>query len=115
MDLIKSIIMVLQVLSSIGLIVLVLLQHGKGADAGATFGGGGGGASGSVFGSVGSANFMSRTTAYLATLFIVCTVSLAFVFSGTSTKSGSVLDGVTPVVAPSASPVAPKAADGVPK
>ena len=58
-----TLLQVLQVLSAIAVIVLVLLQHGKGADMGAAFGSG---ASGSLFGATGSANFLSRTTAVLA-------------------------------------------------
>jgi len=60
---------------AIGLIVFVLIQHGKGADAGAAFGGG---ASGSVFGAKGSSNFLSRTTAVLATLFFLTSMTLAW-------------------------------------
>ena len=69
-----SLILVVQVLSAIGVIVLVLLQHGKGADMGAAFGSG---ASGSLFGASGSANFLSRSTGALATLFLACTLALA--------------------------------------
>jgi len=61
-----NIILVVHVLIATGLIALVLLQQGKGADAGAAFGAG---ASGTVFGSQGSASFLTRTTAALATLF----------------------------------------------
>ena len=57
---------VVHVLAALGLIGLVLIQHGKGADAGASFGGGG---SQTVFGSAGSANFLTRATAILAVLF----------------------------------------------
>ncbi len=112
MDVLKSILVVLQVIAALGVITLVLLQHGKGADAGASFGGG---SSGSVFGSVGSANFLSRTTAYLATLFIVSTVLLAFIFTGVSSDSGSVLDKAVAPVAPATAPAAPAATDGIPK
>jgi preprotein translocase subunit SecG len=62
-------------ISAIAVIVLVLLQHGKGADMGAAFGGG---ASGSLFGATGSANFLSRSTAVAATVFFVATLGLAF-------------------------------------
>ena len=65
-----TVLMVVQVLSALGVIVLVLLQHGKGADMGAAFGSG---ASGSLFGASGSANFMSRTTGGLATVFFCAT------------------------------------------
>ena len=61
------------------LITLVLLQHGKGADAGANFGGGG--SSQSVFGSGGTATFLSRTTAVVATLFFVTSLTLAYLAS----------------------------------
>jgi preprotein translocase subunit SecG len=66
--------LVVLVISSIAVIVLVLLQHGKGADMGAAFGGG---SSGSLFGATGSANFLSRSTAVAATLFFVATLGLS--------------------------------------
>ncbi|MEI7445513.1 MAG: preprotein translocase subunit SecG, partial [Burkholderiales bacterium] len=75
MAILWTIAVVIQVLSAIGVIVLVLLQHGKGADMGAAFGSG---SSGSLFGATGSANFLSRLTAGLATVFFVCTLALAF-------------------------------------
>lgn len=74
MGVIGAILQVLQLLAAIGVIVLVLIQHGKGADMGAAFGSG---ASGSLFGASGSANFLSRATAVLATIFFVCTLGLA--------------------------------------
>ena len=67
---------VLYLLVALALIVLVLIQHGKGADMGAAFGSG---ASGSVFGATGSANFLSRATAIAAAAFFVTTLMLAFV------------------------------------
>ena len=76
-----TLLIVVQVLSAIAIIVLVLLQHGKGADMGAAFGGG---ASGSLFGATGSANFLSRSTAAVATVFFVATLALAYV--GTAVK-----------------------------
>lgn len=69
----KTLIIVVQVLAALGVIGLVLLQHGKGADMGAAFGSG---ASGSLFGATGSANFLSRTTAVLAAIFFVSTLTL---------------------------------------
>jgi preprotein translocase subunit SecG len=66
---------VLQVVSALGIIVLVLLQQGKGADMGAAFGSG---SSGSVFGASGSANFLSRSTAVLAVVFFTSTLGLSF-------------------------------------
>ncbi len=73
-----SILLTIDVLLAIGLIVLVLLQHGKGADAGAAFGSG---ASATVFGSRGSASFLTRSTAAFATLFFVNSLGLAYLVS----------------------------------
>ena len=66
---------VVHVLAALGLIGLILIQHGKGADAGASFGGG---ASGTVFGSAGAANFLTRATAMLAVVFMVTSLGLAW-------------------------------------
>ena len=88
-----TILLVVLVIAGIGLVTLVLLQHGKGADAGAAFGGGGGGASGSVFGSQGSGSFMTKSTGVLAAIFFMCSLSLAFL-SGQSIKGKSLLDEV---------------------
>ena len=70
-----TLLIVVQVIAAIAVIVLVLLQHGKGADMGAAFGGG---ASGSLFGATGSANFLSRSTGVVATVFFVATLGLAY-------------------------------------
>lgn len=70
-----TMLIVVQVISAIAVIVLVLLQHGKGADMGAAFGGG---ASGSLFGATGSANFLSRSTGVVATVFFLATLGLAY-------------------------------------
>lgn len=70
-----TLLIVVQVISAIAVIVLVLLQHGKGADMGAAFGGG---ASGSLFGATGSANFLSRSTGVVATVFFLATLGLAY-------------------------------------
>lgn len=67
---------VVHILSALGLIGLVLIQQGKGADAGASFGGG---ASNTFFGSAGAANFLTRATAILAAVFMVCSLALAWV------------------------------------
>ena len=75
MHIVLNIILAVQMLSAIGMVGLILVQHGKGADMGAAFGSGG---SGSLFGASGSANFLSRTTAVLAGLFFVCTLMLAY-------------------------------------
>jgi len=73
-----SIMLIAHVLISAGIILLVLLQRGKGADAGAAFGAG---ASGTVFGAKGSSNFLSHATAVLATLFFISSLSLAYLGS----------------------------------
>lgn len=89
-----SILMVFQVVLSIGIIVLVLLQHGKGADAGAAFGSG---ASSTVFGSRGSANFLSRSTGVLATVFFLNSLTLAYL-AGNQPDPTSVIETIgTPV------------------
>lgn len=89
MSIVLSVVLIVQVLSAIGLIVLVLLQHGKGADMGAAFGSG---ASGSLFGATGSANFLSRATAALATVFFVCTLALAFLSNRRIEAPASVME-----------------------
>ena len=75
-----TILTVVHIMVALGIVGLVLIQHGKGADAGAAFGAGasGGGASGSVFGAQGSGNFLSRSTAILATIFFLTSLSLAY-------------------------------------
>ncbi|NWG75853.1 MAG: preprotein translocase subunit SecG, partial [Rubrivivax sp.] len=70
-----NIVLAIQLLSALAMIGLVLVQHGKGADMGASFGSG---SAGSLFGASGSANFLSRSTAVLATVFFVCTLALAY-------------------------------------
>lgn len=108
-----SLILVVHVIVGLSVIVFVLLQHGKGADVGASFGGG---ASGSLFGSSGSANFLSRTTSILATLFFITSLTLTYLASHRSAEPSSILDTMTeqsaPVVAPAAS--APQSGD-IPK
>ena len=91
MENINSILLVAQVLLSISLIVLILMQHGKGADAGAAFGSG---ASASVFGARGSGNFMTRATTILAALFFLVCLSLAYLSSNRATPD-SVTGSVT--------------------
>jgi preprotein translocase subunit SecG len=83
-----SILLLVHVLSALGIIGLVLVQHGKGADMGAAFGSG---ASGSLFGATGSANFLSRTTAILAVVFFLTSLSLAYVASNKPKTSGGVM------------------------
>ena len=75
MNLLLNLVVALQILTALVMIGLVLIQHGKGADMGASFGSG---ASGSLFGATGSANFLSRSTAACAAVFFVCTLALAY-------------------------------------
>jgi preprotein translocase subunit SecG len=91
MENINSILLVAQVLLSISLIVLILMQHGKGADAGAAFGSG---ASATVFGARGSGNFLSRATTVIAVLFFGVCLSLAYI-SSNRIAPDSVADSVT--------------------
>jgi preprotein translocase subunit SecG len=92
-----TVVLAIQMLAALGMIGLILIQHGKGADMGAAFGSG---ASGSLFGASGSANFLSRTTAVLAGVFFVCTLALAYFGNLRAPESGSVLERA--VVAPAA-------------
>lgn len=104
MDLLFSITLTVHILVGLGIIGLVLLQHGKGADMGAAFGSG---ASGSLFGATGSANFLSRTTAILATLFFITSLTLAYIASNRPAQTGgSVMDAVK--VETPAAPAAPQ-------
>jgi preprotein translocase subunit SecG len=74
----ETIVWIVHILVALGIIGLVLIQHGKGADMGAAFGSG---ASGSLFGATGSANFLSRTTAVLAAVFFVTSLTLTYLHS----------------------------------
>ena len=90
MNVLLNLMVALQIISALVMIGLVLIQHGKGADMGASFGSG---ASGSLFGATGSANFMSRSTAVCAAVFFACTLALAFYANDRSrAPAGSVLD-----------------------
>jgi preprotein translocase subunit SecG len=82
----QTLVLVLHVLAAAAIVVLVLLQHGKGADMGAAFGSG---SAGSLFGSAGAANFLSRATAGLAAVFFVTSLGLTY-FSAHTSKSGGV-------------------------
>ncbi len=88
-----NLVLVVQLLAAIVMIGLVLVQHGKGADMGASFGSG---ASGSLFGATGSANFLSRSTAVCAAVFFTCTLSLAYLSNSVAgrapTEGSSVLE-----------------------
>jgi preprotein translocase subunit SecG len=90
---VDTILLVLQVFLAVAIIGLILLQKGKGASEGATFGGGGGGGAGSVFGASGSSNFLSKTTAILATCFFLNSLALAYL-AGNRDVASSVLDTI---------------------
>ena len=110
-----NIVIVLHVLIALAIIGLVLLQHGKGADMGSGFGGG---ASGSLFGATGSANFLSRATAVLATIFFVTSLGLAYIATNKPKSGGGVMDAVKSEQAAPAKPAAesPKSVpDATPK
>jgi preprotein translocase subunit SecG len=104
-----NIVLAIQLLSALAMIGLVLVQHGKGADMGASFGSG---SAGSLFGASGSANFLSRSTAVLATVFFVCTLALAYmghtrVQAPAASEGTSVLDRAVPAPAESGAPQIP--------
>lgn len=100
----ETLIVILHVGAALGVIGLVLLQHGKGADMGAAFGGG---ASGSLFGSTGSANFLSRTTAALATIFFLTSFGLTW-FSSHKTEAKGVMATQPATNQPAANQLAPE-------
>jgi preprotein translocase subunit SecG len=95
----QLILTILHLVLAIGLIALVLLQHGKGADAGAAFGSG---ASSTVFGAQGAGSFLSRSTAILATLFFLTSIALAY-FAARVGEPGGLMDEIEETV-----PVAPR-------
>lgn len=110
----ETVILVFHVLAALAIIGLVLLQHGKGADMGAAFGGG---SSGSLFGSTGSANFLSRATAILATVFFLTSLGLTW-YSAHRTESKGVMSGKpaiqAPAPAPATAPATPAAGQSAP-
>jgi preprotein translocase subunit SecG len=99
-----NVLIIVHVLVALSIIGLVLLQHGKGADMGSGFGGG---ASSSLFGATGSANFLSRATAALATVFFLLSLALAYIASNRPHESASVIDRASE----RQQPAAPKGAD----
>ncbi len=107
MDTWLNAVIVLHVLIALAIIGLVLLQHGKGADMGSGFGGG---ASSSLFGATGSANFLSRATAVLATLFFLTSLGLAYLATNKPRSGGGVLDAVKKEMSVPAKPEAEKPA-----
>ena len=109
MEYLFSTVLIVHVLAAIGVVGLVLVQQGKGADMSASFGGG---ASGSLFDATGSANFLSRSTAIAATVFFLCTLALAYFGNLRPQDSGSsILDrAAAPVAASAPASAAPAAA-----
>ena len=97
MDTMQSVVLVGHTMVAVLIIVLVHLQRGKGADAGAAFGAG---ASGTVFGARGSSNFFSRATAVLATVFFASSLTLAYMSSQHSTDPESLLEDAPAMEAP---------------
>jgi preprotein translocase subunit SecG len=108
MQILWNLVIALQIIAAIAMIGLVLVQHGKGADMGASFGSG---ASGSLFGASGSANFLSRSTSFCAGVFFACTLALAYYgtnATGARPEGTSVLEraGAASAPASGAAPVA---------
>ena len=93
----QTAIIISHVFLAAALILLILLQHGKGADAGAAFGAG---ASGTVFGARGSASFLSRTTAVLATFFFLTSLTLAYIGGQQSGAPDEILETLTEPAGP---------------
>ena len=105
MEILSKFVYVVMLMSAIGIVVLVLLQHGKGADMGTGFGAG---ASGSLFGATGSANFLSRTTGVLAAVFFASTLALAYFATARPKTAGGVMQNLPAQSAPApATPAAP--------
>lgn len=88
----ESILVIVHLLLAIGLVALILMQHGKGADMGAAFGSG---ASASVFGSRGASNFLSRATGILAAVFFITSLALAY-FAMQANEPETLMEGVAP-------------------
>ena len=105
MQVLMNVVVALQIIAALVMIGLVLIQHGKGADMGASFGSG---ASGSLFGATGSANFLSRSTAVCAAIFFCCTLALAYASNNRASTAGtSVLDRAGSAASAPASGVSP--------
>lgn len=104
MQLMLTIVAAIQLLSAVAMIGLVLIQHGKGADMGASFGSG---SSGSLFGATGSANFLSRSTGVCAAIFFACTLALAYFGNLRGADAGgSVLERAAPATPAASAPAA---------
>lgn len=108
----QTFVLVVHIILAVLMIVLILVQHGKGADAGASFGGGG---AATVFGASGSGNFLTRLTAILTALFFVTSLTLAIFAKKQSTDAYSLKAisnvPVAPAKLPETSPTAPKSSE----
>ena len=97
----QTVILIIHVLLAVALIVLILVQHGKGADAGAAFGSG---ASSTVFGARGNATFLTKLTTGIALIFFVTSISLAYIASNKTSESKSLIENNQTDKTPSNSP-----------
>jgi len=104
MPFLTNLLFILQILSAIAMIGLVLIQHGKGADMGASFGSG---ASGSLFGATGSANFLSRSTAVCATVFFAVTLGMSVLSTGRGSSGAAEMNRLDQATAPAVVASAP--------
>ena len=115
MNILSTVMQILQIVSAVAMIGLILVQHGKGADAGASFGGGGAG-SASLFGASGSANFLSRSTSVLATIFLASTLMLAGLGAEQPASSGgSVLECASVPAVPASAPESAAQSQAIPQ
>jgi preprotein translocase subunit SecG len=108
----QTILVIVHLFLAMGLIGLILIQHGKGADAGAAFGSG---ASATVFGASGSANFLSRATGVLALLFFVTSLALAWFSMNTGTDEGLMIESVVPAAVETGVPAVTTVTSDVPE
>jgi len=107
----QTILSVIHMLLAVGLVGLILLQHGRGADAGAAFGSG---ASATVFGARGSASFLSRTTAALATGFFLTSMALGY-FAIQARQQKDLMSGPVPAGPAATAPAPPKPTTDLPE
>ena len=111
METLQTLLYVLQVLVAVALIGFILIQHGKGADAGAAFGSG---ASATVFGASGSGNFMTRATTILALVFLANSLSLAYIATQRTRKATSLMEQAARISVPVAPASTPAPAEQTP-
>lgn len=105
MEILQTVVLVVNIISALAVILLVLMQHGKGADMGAAFGSG---SAGSLFGSSGSANFLSRTTAICAIIFFATCIALAAMLTPKQTNSDLGVMGSVQTGSAQPAPAAPQ-------